>query len=513
MKNIIILCVTVFAVILTASCSKSSERKTSDYMEQGSFTGDPTTTIKTDGKFLFDLQWTEGPAFYDYKSAAGDTPLADDEKAYEPWFLIPYGETTEFFITAESEENAEDYVCRDLNAQYSLENELEIAISEKIKTHQQMMCVPVNNVVATANNSELEYKDEKLYHIRNIEGLYSIEGHVNLRLVKPINLRVFWEVILDETMAKELKSYKKEDIDKIKDDWKMYMKKIGYNIEIITIPLVFKEDFILPKEKGILELNSSVINKFNSTMTDFGFLRELFGANPNSSNIQQTGYVIATTPGYKLKYNLKKRSYTQTGLTETIYLTEEPVEIKLGWCYIEELISSEDRAFLYYDYSSIEYYAVSNDWDDWYYGYDYYGDGFIKNLGFGNSPITTSEKDCNNISYAEGNYYSLNTFSFLRGYALSDYNLFKRKNTGRLLASLFYSRLLGIIDPVDNNNNGRWLSSYIDEAEVEQPKKDWRREIEPKRQKMLPQQDIQQEQDTLKTLDKLPEFAYIFKNP
>jgi hypothetical protein len=262
MTNKMVLCAAVLAVVLGQACSKNSETQISEYKDEGTFTGDPTTNIKSDGKFLFDLQWTPGPKNWNYYNASGDNFVNENDKEPEPWFLIPYGESTEFFITTKSDESVVDYVCRDLNAQYSLKNEQEIRIDEDYETHKQMMCVPIDSVVVTAKNPDINLKDEKLYHMREIEGLYSIEGHINLRLVKPVHLSVLWEPIwntkaINGFMAANL------DIAKIKEDWKKYMLKVGYDIDIITVPIA--GTLTLPQDEDILKNPDKIISKYNES--------------------------------------------------------------------------------------------------------------------------------------------------------------------------------------------------------------------------------------------------------
>lgn len=263
MTNKMMLCVAVFTVVLGQACSKKSENQTSEYKEEGTFTGDPETTIKSDGKFLCDFQWTPGPKNWNYKNVSGDNPVDEKEEAKEPWCLIPYEKSTEFFITTKSDENLEDYVCRDLNAQYSLKNEQEINMDEDYKTHKQMMCVPINSIVITAKNPNLDSKKEKLYHIRKIEDIYSIAGHINLFLVKPVHLSVLWEPII---YSGDLPL--RVGPDKIKMAWKAYMEKVGYYIDIITVPIFFPNEMervkdgrlTLPAEKGVLSSKPNPIN-------------------------------------------------------------------------------------------------------------------------------------------------------------------------------------------------------------------------------------------------------------
>lgn len=290
MTNKMALCVAVFTLVLGQACS-DHKRETSEYKDEGTFTGDPETTVKSDGKFLCDFQWTPGPKNWNYEQASGDNPVNKKEEAKEPWCLIPYGESTEFFITTtKSDESVGDYVCRDLNAQYSLKDEREFAISEKFESHKRMMCIPINNVVVTAKNLDINLQDEKLYHIREIEGLYSIEGHINLRLVKPVHLSVLWEPILNENLLKN--NVNAEKINKIKEDWKMYMKKISYYIDIKTLPVVFpnnksymtKEERMTLMEDGKVLKFPDAIDWYNESVNKHSTLPNIFGVENLSKN-------------------------------------------------------------------------------------------------------------------------------------------------------------------------------------------------------------------------------------
>jgi len=233
MTNRMALCVVALAVVFGQACSKKSQTETSDIMYQGTFIGDPTTTIKSDGKFLCDFQWTDGPKNWNYDGASGDNPVNEGDTAKEPWCLIPYGDSTEFFISAESEESVKDYVCRDLSAQYNLKNEQEFAIKGEYETHERMICVPINNVIITAKNLDINYKDERLYHIWiNADGLYNIEGHINLRLVRPVSLNVIMSFI-------DIDGFNEKDINIIIDHLNSYIKKVGYELnDVIELPRI-----------------------------------------------------------------------------------------------------------------------------------------------------------------------------------------------------------------------------------------------------------------------------------
>jgi len=482
MTNKMMLCVAVFTVVLGQACSKDNERETSEYKDEGTFTGDPETTIKSDGKFLCDFQWTLGPKNWNYDKASGDNPVNEKEEAKEPWCLIPYEDSTEFFITTKSDENVEDYICRDLNAQYSLKNEERIDIINSLgeaeyETHKQMMCVPINSVVVTAQNTDLNYKDEKLYHIRKIEDIYGIAGHLNLRLVKPVHLSVLWEPIWNYKAVNGLIAAKL-DIAKIKEDWKRYMEMAGYYIDIKTVPIIFPNAFeklsgnvddgalTLPQEKDILELPDKMVSWYNESAKVINGIGDYFGIDIDIPKLNETDYTIAVTPGYKVRYSVEKKLFTPTpGDTAKTLLGQK---IQYGSCYIS-LTSNQLSNIL----NDIKEMPNSSSLVVYYYSRN----GNLLGAGvFLAAFLRLTEQDCNNVSYAEGENSGKEpqSFSIKKGYVLSDVNFFNSKNAGRLLAALLYSKILEIKYPIKSNNDGRWLSSYTDESEVEQPRDHWR---------------------------------------
>jgi len=472
MTNKMMLCVAVFAIVLGQACSKDHERQTSEYKDEGTFTGDPETTIKSDGKFLCDFQWTPGPKNWNYKNASGDNPVVEKEEAKEPWCLIPYEDSTKFFITTKSDENVEDYVCRDLNAQYSLKNEEIIDIIAPVngeyifpyKTHKQMMCIPINNVVVTAKNSDINLKDEKLYHIREIEGLYSIEGHINLRLVKQINLSVLWEPILNENLLKN--NVNAEKVNKIKEDWKMYMKKVGYYIDIKTLPVVFpnnksyrtKEERMTLMEDGKVLKFPDAIDWHNESINKHSMLPDIFGVENLSTN-ETFDYVFTVVPNYNIKHNIAKVSYTAPKNGEVN-----------GTCKIMDMGMSSDV-------SGIIKGSLNEIKDDGYY-YNALNTSIKGSLTkdvFSEFKVPLSlEIICTGVTMFIGEIKggTPKYFDTKTGYVITHEDFFKKNNPGRLMAAITYSKILGR-KPI-NDDNGRWLSSYTDESEVEQPRDDWR---------------------------------------
>ncbi|MDR0516393.1 MAG: hypothetical protein LBH25_05040 [Fibromonadaceae bacterium] len=493
MTNKMALCVAVFAIVFGQACSKKSERETSEYKDEGTFVGDPDTSVKSDGKFLCDFQWTLGPKNWNYDNASGDNPVNENEKDKEPWCLVPYGESTEFFITTKSDESVVDYVCRDLNAQYSLKNEQEIGIDEDYKTHKQMMCVPINSVVVTAKSPNLNSKEEKLYHIRKIEDTYGIAGHVNLFLVKPVHLSVLWEPIWNTGAIAGFMTAKL-DVAKIKEDWKRYMKMAGYNIDIKTIPIAGK--LTLPQDIDVLGQPSKMISKYNESERVVNGIGNFFGANTNAQELGETSYTIAATDGYKVEFGIYKAGYIpgncmigncQSG--KCVTGTCDPNDSKTcggggicsfagkcevgscgGTCVVGINASSSQKDII----KSIE--NLPNPPSLKYISAGIPVCTIALSLNSSLSiTLGISEQDCNSMSSASGenNGKKAQAFSIEKGYVLSDANFFNSKNAGRLLAALLYSKIQNINY---RNSNSLWLSSYTDESKVEQPKDDWRKE-------------------------------------
>jgi hypothetical protein len=462
MVNRIALFLAALAIVFSQACSKNSHTEVTDSQYEGPLAGDPTTAVRSaDGKFLCDFQWTKGLKELDY--AAGDNVIKENNNAYDPWCLIPYGDSTGFAFTAKSDEGVESYICRDLKANYSLKNEHVLDINEIYDTHMQMMCVSIDNVFVTAvANLADAFKQEKLYHIRKTEGLYTIDGHLNLLLVRPVRLTVFWEPIFNLGMATEFLT-SKLDGTKIEKDFERYMKKLGYYIDIVTVPIFFPNiiesvndgALTLPKEMGIFSIYDNIIKGYNYTLSVINFIGEIFGVNPDLNKMKQADYIIATTPGYKVRYEMQMNKHSET--IDPLGNVQRACEIDLKQSekmYIVENIKNLPNSV------SVDYYTNSN---------LFLGSGLIGTI------LNIPETACRSVAYATGeNFaYKPQAFEINKGYVLSDAEFFKSKNTGRLLAALLYSKIREIEDPMKNSEDGLWLSSYFDDSDVEMPKKFW----------------------------------------
>jgi len=481
--NKAILFVSVAALLAVQACSKSSRTKTTDVVDKGEFANDSTTTINSKNKeFLCDFQWTPGHKrwAYDFED---DKAIVESGSVKASWCLIPYGESTEYEISVEDITKAH-YFCRDAKAIYSIANESEITINYENDTYKNLSCAKLNfdisdtsgTIKITAGSVNKSFQDERLYHIVADRDVYSITGHIDFRLVKPVHLSVLWEPILSQSMANS-SLIANLDVSKIKKDWEMYMKKVGYYIDdIIILPIAFPNNMekvsdgalTLPQEQNVLEAGGvQAVEWYNFTIEKYNSIARIFGA-PNFEKFKFADYIIATTPGYKIRYDAQKQSYSITpGDTEKNALGQN---IQYGTCYII-LTPSQNLDIL----KNIEKAPNSNTFFADYYSKD------NKKLGTGIFSLTAlrlTEQECNSVSYAVATNDGGNAeaFGISGGYVLSDVDFFKSKNAGRLLAALLYSKILGIEYPIKSNNDGRWLSSYKDDSDVEQPMRYWREE-------------------------------------
>jgi len=467
MTSKMVLCAAVLAVVFGQACSKK-HREVTGPQDEGTLSGDSTTTVKSaDGKFLCDFQWTDGLKEWNYKNASGDNPVGNNT-AKQPWCLIPYGDSTGFIFSAKSDEGVESYICRDLNASYSLKNEQVFDMDEEYETHQQMMCVPIDSVFVTAKNPGGDYKDEeRLYHIRKTNEVYTIDGHLNLRLVKPVHLSVLLEPVWNAGAINGLMAAKL-DVPKMKEDWKKYMLKIGYYIDIKTVPVVFPNllektsgnvddgALTLPQEKDILEFPDKMVSWYNESAKVINGIGDFFGVDIDLPKLKQTEYTIAVTPGYKMKFDVQFKGFdNSTGINICIVEFTVPQSLEIisnikDMPTMENLVKGE-----FYDRNGV-----------------LLGTGG----GLGESRVygTADKNACQRITQAR--YDNLNkkadAFSIKNGYVLSHSDFFKSKNAGRLLAALLYSKILGKKYPIDNGN-GLFLSTYYDDNNVEQPSEDW----------------------------------------
>jgi hypothetical protein len=494
----------VAALLATQACSKS-HRETSEHKDRGPLANDPNTEIRSkDQKFLCDFQWTPGYKYWNYDSD-GDKSVGKLDSDKDPWCLIPYEEFTEYGISIKGSVEGYDkpvhYFCRNANSAYAIANEFGIVISNNSYYRGEMKCAKLNSdsaIAITAKTADAPYKDEKLYHVvlEEDDEQYTITGHLNLRLVKPVYLSVLWEPIWNTGAITGFMTAKL-DVAKIKEDWKRYMKMAGYYIDIKTVPIAFPNileklpgnvddgALTLPQEKDILELPDKMVGWYNESVKVINGIGDFFGADVDLPKLKETNYTIAVTPGYKIRYGMEKILYSETTdtivtkdpstgeETKTVFVTSKSCMVGFTYNQMMDIVKNIGNMpnapmVTYYSKTSIPL-----------------GSGFP-----GLSVLNISEQDCNNVSYASGENYGTKpqVFGIKKGYVLSDIDFFKSKNAGRLLAALLYSKIRGTEYPIKNNDNGRWLSSYYNSPDVEQPKKDWRKENSGNQQQNVPQE-------------------------
>jgi len=465
--NKMILFAFVVALLAIQACSKKSHRETSEFVEEGPFSNDPDTKIRSkDKKFLCDFQWTDGYKDWDYGSDE-DKYIGKLGSAKGSWCLIPYGESTEYKITiqdsVEGGGKARHYFCRVANSIYTISNESEVTIVND-SYYKEMKCAELNSdsiIAITAGTSNFSYKDERLYHIisQADNGDYSITGHLDLLLVKPVYLSVLWEPILNEDLLKN--NVNAEKVNKIKEDWKMYMKKVGYYIDIKNLPIVFPNNkSYMPNEKKMTLMEDGKVLKFpdaidwyNESINKHPTLSDIFGTDNLSAN-ETFDYVFTVIPNYNIKYNVVRYSYTKPKENEmygTCKIVNKGTSNDVSGIIKGSLNNTEDKGYYYSMVEPIE--------------------GSFKSTEF--KIFLDMEIICTGVTMFIGEVSggSPKYFNTKTGYVVTHENFFKKDNPGRLMAAIMYSKILGI-NPMDGKDE-LYLSSYEDKLYVEQPKKYW----------------------------------------
>jgi len=473
--NKIVLFAFVTALLAIQACSsKKSHKETSEFVGDGPFSNDPDTKIRSkDKKFLCDFQWTPGYKDWDYGSDA-DESIGQLGSVKGSWCLIPYGESTEYEIilkdSIEGDGEATHYFCRVINSIYTIANEIEITIKNS-SYHKEMKCAELNSdstIAITAGIYGTSYKDERLYHVisQADNGDYSITGHLDLRLVKPVHLSVLWEPIIS---GGEIPP---KDPDKIKNAWKTYMEKVD------------DRKLTLPAEKGVLS-SKDLAGWFKGSVFNKQSELEYLGAEPDLSRIGQANYVIITTSGYDLSHDAQTKFEGVNGYDTNGF---------------NQCISPYTAAKLL---SMVSNSAISNIENSLQLSY-YDKNGKFINFGNKNDAggyiILASEdtkSKCENVAEVRYENFGINAFNIPNGYVLSHKYFYWAGNPGRLLASLLYSAILTISNPI-NEDDKLWLSSYSENTDIEQPMLYWR-DYPPKKR---------QQQSILPLL----EYTYLMQN-
>ncbi|MDR2978471.1 MAG: hypothetical protein LBU56_03600, partial [Rickettsiales bacterium] len=471
--NKVILFVSVAVLLVFQACSKDKRRGTTDPVDKGGFANDPTTEIGSkDKKFLCDFQWTFGHKRWAY-SFDGDKPITNSGEIEESWCLIPYGESTEYEIFVEDDTKTR-YFCRDANSIYSIADESQIMIDYENDTYKIMNCVELNSgtIVITAGSVDKQFQDERLYHVVADRGKYSIAGHVNLRLVKPVHLNVLWEPIFSGTLLES--DLNKEKINKIKEDWKKYMLKAGFYINIKTLPIVFPNSKSYHKEYDGMTLVEDVnvlkfpdaIDWYNTSRNAYPKLLNFF-EDENISSYDNFDFIFTLAQRYYISYVVSRGGFYRRPGNISDYCTiaskflsyEQPSVIITssikasdnGVCYDrnKELLSSH-RLSGYHEAYRMCHTRNNTDCQRIYYY------------------VARFNGDAIDVKNSDGFSY----LSTAKGSMITDNNFFNAKNSGRLMAAATYSKFLNR-KPISSDDE-LWLSSYADNSEVEQPSEHWK---------------------------------------
>jgi hypothetical protein len=260
MKKCLFFAMVAFAFI-TQSCG--DDTKESQLMNRGPLANNPANTEVSNekGKYFCDFQWTQGDKNWEY-GPSGDKPVGTD-KAKAPWCLIPYGYTTYYTFSFKASAGETRYACRDKKEEYffqmlndTAEISIEYGYDDRI-VERTMKCVelkPNERITVTGGGATLEYpngipdlpnsRDDRLYYVVKIGDRYIIEGHLNLRFVKLVELKVAIGFVDAGGFKNNLDNGKNRMVNSLKS----YLEKAGYILK--TIDVIYKEGGL-----GLIDVN------------------------------------------------------------------------------------------------------------------------------------------------------------------------------------------------------------------------------------------------------------------
>jgi len=241
MKNHLFFMAMAFA-FTNQSCGDSHKEIVD--LDKGRLANEPNVEVSNkEGKYFCDFHWTSGYKDWEYDFSS-DNPVGTDE-VIAPWCLVPYGSGSEYVFSFKSAVNETHYACRDRDSSfYKMLNELPEEIYIDCGPNDRIMkCIALKSdetrVYVGPNGTTQQYpngtpdlpgfRNDRLYHVIKIdEHYYSIEGHLNLKLVKPVTLSVLIAFIDAENVKISLDNHKTEMVDSLKS----YLKKAGFTLSI-----------------------------------------------------------------------------------------------------------------------------------------------------------------------------------------------------------------------------------------------------------------------------------------
>ncbi|GHV15162.1 hypothetical protein AGMMS49938_12710 [Fibrobacterales bacterium] len=386
MKNCLFFAITAFGFIMQACGDNPKEN--GEFLDNSIFSNDSTITIKNENnKYFCDFQWTNDYKNWDY-DFSGDYP-ADTIKTNAPWCLVPYGNSTYYIISFSQTAGETHYACRNKdNAFFKIQDENEfpeISIIYDESDERVMKCVALKygehlDVTAsggtpvTPENPEgiiadlPNFMDDRLYHIVEIEGNYSIEGHLNLKFVKPTRLKVLFEVFRNAGIVKDIYYDVKNDEEKIKQVWKDYMAKAGYTLEIRTTYVPFPNTW----DSNFLTDSMITIPSNGNYADELYKINKYLGTN-------NYDYVIGVTPGSTHNRAGKKEVFSldySNGYANGFVLTdfdffntsaEEKARMLSSLLYSKILgkdpLKNQNDLYLSYYTTNLDFSQPSKDWE------------------------------------------------------------------------------------------------------------------------------------------------------
>jgi hypothetical protein len=307
MKNCLFFAIMAFA-FMVQSCSGGSHKEQGEVQDKGSLANEPDFDVGSEkGEYFCEFQWTD-----DYKDWRylydKDEPKGTD-KAKAPWCLIPYGQSTyyKFYFAAKAGEN--HYACRNKNEYfYQMPNEVILPeISIYIGENERIMrCValkPEEPINVTASGGTQEYPDgtldlpdfrnDKLYHVVEMNGVYIIEGHLNFKFVRLMKLNVLVEVFINNggDIYYAVKNHETDINRKLKE----YLSKAGYELNIAFRYIQFANRYNSYYD-GVSRFlpGDEVIQDSILTISSPGFYDE--SRKINASFASNYDYIIGVTP-------------------------------------------------------------------------------------------------------------------------------------------------------------------------------------------------------------------------
>ncbi|MDR2580922.1 MAG: hypothetical protein LBC85_08025 [Fibromonadaceae bacterium] len=317
--NKTILFVSMAMLFAIQACGGGGSEETGD-IDKGPLANDPHTTVSSKGRgFFCDFKWTQGKKRWNY-DANGEKEVENSEKANEPWCLIPYDSTASYAFSFILAEGVTHYACRDRYESFYEIGERHEEIEKNIyygELRRLMNCVslePDKSVNVSAVNYAFsllspkpDFINNRLYYVTGEKGVYNIKGHLNLKLVKPVELSAIMLIYLNGAVG-----YKSIGNNQAKDTiiqhLQGYLAKAGYtlNVDFVNVEFPARGAYNFPGMFDIIQHTDVNPPSPDGMVT---IPEEVIEVSKYIARNYNYNYIIGITPTYSNKFGLLAETY------------------------------------------------------------------------------------------------------------------------------------------------------------------------------------------------------------